>query len=238
MRNTKFVLGGAAIFAIAAAVFVTPGCDGGSGPWEERPGPKVLAFFPPLYSLAATVAGPDAQVVSLLTNKGPHDYELKHSDARKLARADLFFVNGLDLDDRVAAQLADTSGNKSLRLVKLGDSVPKSSLFEGGICRVDHGDGTTEPHSHGAHDPHVWLGIPEATAMIEAVRDELTKLDPGHTAGYAERAKALTGRLAALQEEGKKLLSGKTEKARLLTHHDSMRYFARSFGAEIVDSIE
>jgi zinc transport system substrate-binding protein len=238
MRSLRILLCGAVAVALGAAVFLTPGCGGTAGPWDEaQPGPKVLAFFPPLYSFAAAVAGPDAQVLPLLTTKGPHDYEFKHADARKLARADLFLVNGLELDDPVADKLAQTSGNKTLRVVRLGESIPKDTLLEGGICHHDHADGKNEPHHHG-HDPHVWLGIAEAAVMVEAIRDELTKLDPDHAAGYASRAKAFTDRLLALQEEGKKLLAGKAEKARVMTQHDAMRYFARSFGIEVVDSIE
>src|SRR5438128_1316393 len=105
MRNVKIGLGAAAALALGAAVVLTPGCGGGGGPWADRPGPNVLAFFPPLYSFAATVAGPDAQVLPLLTTKGPHDYEPRQADARKLAGADLFLVNGLELDDPIAAKL-------------------------------------------------------------------------------------------------------------------------------------
>ena len=41
-----------------------------------------------------------------------------------------------------------------------------------------------------------------------------------------------------LQSEGQARLAAKKDKARLLTHHESMHYFARSIGAEIVDAIE
>jgi ABC-type Zn uptake system ZnuABC Zn-binding protein ZnuA len=224
--------------ALAAVLLTVAGCSGGADVWADRPGPKVLAFFPPIYSLAASVAGDDAQVLPLLTVKGPHDYEPRRSDALKLRRADLFLINGLELDDPLAQKLRDTSGNAALKLVKLGGFVPKESLLEAGVCHHDHGDGSHEPHSHGGHDPHVWLGIPEAIHMVGGIRDELSALDPDHAAGYAARAAALVDRLKALQEEGAKRLAAKKEKARLLTRHDSMRYFARSFGAEVVDSIE
>jgi ABC-type Zn uptake system ZnuABC Zn-binding protein ZnuA len=226
-----------------AGLALLAGCTSGGGdPWQDRPGPKVLAFFPPLYSLAASVAGDDAQVLPLLTTKGPHDYEPKPSDARKLRRADLFLVNGLGLDDTVAAKLAETCGNPTLTTVKLGDRLPEATLFAAGLCSCghDHADGSAHDHahSHGAHDPHVWLGVPEAIAFVEGIRDELTKLDPAHADGYRQRAVALTDRLNKLQADGKAAIAAKHEKARLLTHHDALRYFGRTFGAEIVDAIE
>src|SRR5437879_1181441 len=120
-----------------AAALILSGCNGGADGWADKPGPKVLAFFPPLYSLAATVAGDDAQVQSLLTTKGPHDYEARTSDARRLRRADLFLTIGLGLDDSVAKKLADTCGNKSLRLVELGEKLPKEMLRKG-ACSCGH----------------------------------------------------------------------------------------------------
>ncbi len=222
-----------ALLPVALAV---AGCSAGPDPWAERPGPKVLAFFPPLYSLAAAVAGDDAQVQSLLTTKGPHDYEPVRTDARKLKRADLFLINGLGLDEVVAGRLASTGGSKFLKVVELGAAIPKASLLEGGCnCGHDHSDG--QKHDHG-YDPHVWLGVPEAMAMVGAIANELSYLDPAHAAGYSARAAALTERLAQLQDKGKALIASKAEKPRVLTHHDSMRYFARTFGIEIVDSIE
>jgi ABC-type Zn uptake system ZnuABC Zn-binding protein ZnuA len=194
----------------------------------------VLAFFPPLYSLAAQVAGDDAQVLSLLSTRGPHDYEPKPADARKLHRADLFLVNGLGLDDPIAAKLAPTGGNPKLKVVELAERIPESMLLPAGLDVHGHGDG----HEHGAHDPHVWLGIPEAILLADGIRDELAQLDPAHADGYRRRAAALADRLHKLQADGTAALAAKQEKPpRLLTHHDALRYFARSFGAEVVAAI-
>jgi ABC-type Zn uptake system ZnuABC Zn-binding protein ZnuA len=233
MRSNQIV---ALSLALLASVGFC-GCKAAPDGWTDKPGPKVLAFFPPIYSLAATIAGDDAQVQSLLTSKGPHDYDPKPSDARRLQRADLFLTIGLGLDDRVTKKLASTCGNSQLRLVELGAKLPKEMLREGTCtCGHEH-EGEAHKHDHG-YDPHVWLGIPEAIAMADAIRAELTSLDPAHAAGYQQRADALVNRLKALQAEGQALLSAKTEKARLLTHHDSLYYFARSVGAEVVDAIE
>jgi zinc transport system substrate-binding protein len=218
-----------------AAVAIA-GCSSNTGdPWQNRPGPKVLAFFPPLYSFAAEVAGDDAQVLPLLTSKGPHDYEFQATDARKLRRADLFLINGLGLDEEVGKRLADAANNTKLKTVEVGEAVPEGELLAAVKEEKGH-DG--HEHHHGANDPHVWLGIPEAVHMIGKIRAELAEADPAHADGYNKRAAALTDRLLALQADGKKQLAAKTEKARLLTQHDALRYFARTFGVEVVGAIE
>jgi ABC-type Zn uptake system ZnuABC Zn-binding protein ZnuA len=177
-------------------------------------------------------------VSSLLTTKGPHDYELRPSDARKLRRADLFLTVGLGLDDPIAKKLSETAGNPKLRHVAVGERLPKEMLREGTCtCGHEHKQGEAHDHDHG-FDPHVWLGLPEAIAIVETIRAELTAIDPEHAEGYAKRAAELTARLQALLADGQAKLKAKSEKPRLLTHHDSLGYFARSLGAEIVDAIE
>jgi zinc transport system substrate-binding protein len=216
----------------AATFLAAAGCSAGADPWPQKPGPRVLAFFPPLYSLAAQVAGDDATVLSLLTTKGPHEYEPTHNDARKLHRADLFLTVGLGLDDAVTTKLKDSSGNAKLKVVELGERLPPDMLRRGHKAEAHDG------HDHGDVDPHVWLGIPEAVNMVETIRDELAALDPPHADGYRRRAAETAERLRKLQAEGKAQLAAKAEKPRLLSFHDALYYFARSFDVVIEGYIE
>jgi len=213
------------------------GCSAPQDPWVERPGPKVLAYFPPLYGLARSVAGDDAQVISLLQTVGPHHFDPSARDSLALRRADLFLTIGLGLDDDIAGKLAKTANNAGLHHLALGERLPKESLREGGCdCGHSHA-GSAHEHGHG-YDPHVWLGIPEAVRFTAAIADELSRIDPAHAAGYRARAVATTERLNTLLDEGKAQLAGKSEKPRLITFHDSLQYFARAFGVEVVDTIE
>lgn len=221
--------------AILIAVAIASGCTAPKDPWSEKPGPKVLAYFPALYGLAAPVAGGDAQVVSLLQAVGPHHFDPTARDALALKRADLFLTNGLGLDNDVAGKLAKTAHNPSLKYVALGEQLPKESLREGG-CDCGHSHAGHE-HEHG-YDPHVWLGIPEAVRFTEVIADELSRSDPAHAAGYQARAAVAIERLNKMLDEGKAMLAAKSEKPRLITFHDSLQYFARAFGIEIADTIE
>jgi ABC-type Zn uptake system ZnuABC Zn-binding protein ZnuA len=228
-------MGRRAVFV--ALVLGVAGCAVPKDPWVERPGPKVLAYFPPLYGLARAVAGDDAQVVSLLQTVGPHHFDPTARDALALRRADLFLTIGLGLDDDVAGKLAKTANNANLKHLALGERLPKESLREGG-CDCGHSH-AGEAHSHGhGYDPHVWLGIPEAVRFTAAIADELARLDPAHADDYRARAAAAADRLTALLDEGKAALAAKSEKPRLITFHDSLQYFARAFGVEVVDTIE
>lgn len=223
-----------ALIGATIAAFAFSGCSKAPEVWPDRPGKKIMVSFAPLYCLVANVAGEDANVLCLLTATGPHDYQPTMKDALKLHEADLFFVNGLDLDSDIAERLAGSAGNPNLKLVRLGECAGMKDKLR----NVDpHSEGCSCGHHHGGRDPHVWLGIPEAIAMVESIRDELKQADSEHAAGYEKRADETIARLKKLQTEGKQKFAAKKDH-QFITFHDSLQYFARSFGLKVAASIQ
>jgi ABC-type Zn uptake system ZnuABC Zn-binding protein ZnuA len=191
-----------------------------------------MTTFPPLYCFAANVAGDDATVLCLLDTKGPHNYTVTSQDALKLHRANLFLINGLELDDSFAEKLQRNSGNPGLKLIKVGECIPQAQLR-----KMDAGAQGHEGHHHGEYDPHVWMGLPEAVRMVECIRDQLKQADPPHADGYDKRAAAYIARLKNLQADGEAKLGEKKDR-NLVSFHDSLAYFARAFKLNVVSTIE
>src|SRR5262249_9395596 len=150
------------------------GCGSKDPVWPERPGPKVVVSFAPLYCFAVNVAGDDAVVKTMMGSTGPHDFQPTASDAHLVHHPDLFFINGLELDNAKAGSGKRGSGNGRLRIVAVGERIPADQLKQG-VCfhMLKPGE---QPHDHGT-DPHVWLGPDQAIIMVEAIRDELKKVD-------------------------------------------------------------
>lgn len=233
---------GAAIssWSLAGTVlFLLAGCGRIEDPWSDVPGPRVVTSFVPLYCFAKNVAGPDAQVICVMGDTGPHHFDPGPHHAVAIRRANLFVINGLGLDNSIARKLIRSSKNRDLLLVEAASNIPTSQLREGGCtCGHDHDEEhSKQDPSHVHYDPHVWLGIPEAILMVQAIRDALISIDPEHRSGYESRAAQYTERLQRLADEGRELLQGKTDR-KLLTFHDSLFYFARTFELDVVDSIE
>jgi ABC-type Zn uptake system ZnuABC Zn-binding protein ZnuA len=231
----------AAALAVAGVTLLLlfSGCSRSTDPWAgAHPNQtKVLACFPPLYCFAANVAGDHAKVMCLLTTKGPHDYEPTTRDALMVAGAKLFLINGLELDDDFAKKLKTSSHNNTLVVEEIGEAIPHKLLEH---IDADHKHDEKEGahhHHHGEHDPHIWLGLPQAQAMVKAIAEKLGEVDATHKDDFQKNAAAYIEELKKLEAEGKKAFADKKNRAFISTH-DSLRYFAKSFGLEYVDSIQ
>ena len=224
-----------AVPAIFAVLALTPGCTKVADPWPPKPGPRVLVSFAPLYCFAANVAGDDANVLSVMAESGPHEFDPSPRDAAAVKRADLFVINGLDLDNQIARKMTRNAGRTGLKIVEAASAISKKDLIEG-VCNCgDHHAHESADHEH--IDPQVWLGIPEAIQVVGKIRDELKEKDPAHAEGYDRRAEAYIQKLDKLLADGRAMIKSKKER-KLLSFHDSLRYFARAFDLEIVDSIQ
>jgi zinc transport system substrate-binding protein len=230
---------------MALGLAALAGC-GAVDPWPAGPGKRVLVTFAPYYCFAKNVAGDDAVVMSLMSTTGPHEFTGSPRDALKVRGANVFFANGLVLDEAVAKKLKRTSGNQSAQLVELGEAVPLDRRLSS-ECDCE-GDGDEKGHDHkhshaghhhehGDHDPHVWMGPPEVVLMVNRIRDTLKELDPAHADGYDARAAAYAARLEKLHADGKELLKDKKERT-ILTFHESLGYFARAFDLKVAGFIE
>lgn len=224
MRGRRtFCFLGAALFALLAL-----GCSQDNTWPSNHGGPKVVVSFAPLYCFAANVAGDDAVVKNVMTTSGPHDFNPSDVEARILRKADLFFINGVGLDNKLATTLQRGSGNRNLKVVDLGESVPAGKLLEG---HHDHDHSHGHAHDH-PQDPHIWLSPDLAVILTEKIRDELKAADPTHASNYDKRAAEYVDRLRKLKAEGLELLKAKADR-RLVTFHESLGYFAEAFNLHI-----
>ncbi|CAN5342222.1 N/A [soil metagenome] len=223
-------------FVIALLV----GCNANSGgisenTWGDAKSPKVICTFAPIQCFAINVVGDHGTVKGILSTQGPHHADPPANQARLLSQADVFFSNGLKVDDSVVRKMTDAMGKTGVKATKLGGSIPPSLLLEGtcSCCKDEEGS------DHGDHkeiDGHVWLGIDQAKVMVETMATTLDTRE-GKTANYSNAAKVYIDKLDKLQADGKAMLKDKKERT-ILPFHGSLRYFAKSFDLELIDPIQ
>jgi zinc transport system substrate-binding protein len=202
-------------------------------PWGGTTKLKALTSIVPVYCLTAQVAGDDAEVLCLMTAHGPHDFTPTSEDVKMLSEADLFFVIGLKLEESYTEGMIKSSDNRRLKQIRLGNSLPNERLLHTEGVTHYHGDKlVTHP---GGADPHVWLGLDEASLMVDTIAQTLIDRDAAHAVGYKQRAAATKAKLALIKQDHQALATGKH--GGIITFHDSFRYFARTFNLEIAGTI-
>lgn len=135
--------------------------------------PSIVASTSVWGDIAATVAGPDASVESLITDpaQDPHSHETSALESATISDADLVVYNGGHYDEFVGKALAGSEAR------------------------------TVEAFSHRADDirdqsnEHVWYDTETVAQVAERVSTTLGELDPEHAAAYTERATALQEQL-------------------------------------------
>jgi zinc transport system substrate-binding protein len=231
------VVGG--VLAVVAGLWLwTPGCASAPDPWAGLPGePRVVVTIPPLYSFVRAVAGKRAAIKCLCTTTGPHHYELDYRDARLLERGDLFFAIGLKLDNKFSDGLPGLAHRPGVPYVKMGDRLKDKGLVLKMRPHEHDKDAGEHAHVHGEYDPHVWMGMEQVVAMVNLIRDELIAVDPEHRDAYTKNAADYVQKLKKLHQDGLDMLKD-VKVRRIVSFHDALEYFAKSFKLEIADVIE
>ena len=210
---------GAAALALLASGCATNGA--GAAPGQA----KVVAATTQIGDFARAVGGDRAKVVQLLApNTDPHDYEPRPADVLETADADVVLLNG-DRLDRWMGDVVEAAGGHPA-IVDLGARVPVKVA------------GESEGPEAARYDPHWWHDPRDAQAAVVAIRDALTKANPGARDVYARNAAAYLGRLRAL-DRGIAACMGRVAPAarKLVTDHDAFGYFARRYAITVVGAV-
>jgi ABC-type Zn uptake system ZnuABC Zn-binding protein ZnuA len=184
----------------------------------------------PITSIVATVVGDRAEVVGIVPEgTNSHTFEPRPSVAALLSRADVVFLNGLQLEEPTR-ELAAANVGDGTEIVELGTRVlPEDEwLFDFSF-----------PEEAGKPNPHLWTDPTWARRYAEVVRDEMIRLDPGGEDTYRDRYDAFDGEIAALDAALREAFATIPEGDRkLLTYHDAYAYFAQTYGFQVVGAIQ
>jgi ABC-type Zn uptake system ZnuABC Zn-binding protein ZnuA len=190
---------------------VAAACGDDSGAGSGR---TVVATTTQVADLVREVGGGRVSVDGMLRPDGdPHEYEPRPSDVAAVARADVVFRSGGEVDGWLGDVIDDAGGDA--QVVSLIDSVD----------RMDD-------------DPHWWQDPRNAERAVETIRARLTRLDPGGRTVYRRNAARLERRLRTLDARIAACVDRvPAAKRRIVTTHDALGYFARRYGIEVVGAV-
>lgn len=200
---------------------------------------RAVATFSILGDLVQAVGGAHVAVSTLVgPDSDAHGFSPSPADARKVAEADIVFVNGLGLEGWLD-RLIRASGTRAPVVVASTGVTPipapdahaqDAHVQEGAI----HAAGG---HDHGDHavDPHAWQSVANVRIYVANIRDGLAKVDPAHADAYRDAAADYIGKLDSLERDVRATIDGiPPERRRIITTHDAFGYFAAAYGLRFV----
>ncbi len=151
----------------------------------------------------------------------PHLYKPTARDASRLARADLIFYHGLNLEGRMG-DLFTRLARQGRKVFAVTQSVPEDRLLE--------------PEEFAGHyDPHIWFDAALWSTTVPAVVSALSEVDPDGAEIYRNNGETLQASLLALDEWCRSRAEELPEGRRVLvTSHDAYNYFGRAYGFLVV----
>lgn len=180
----------------------------------------IVTSFYPMYVFTANITQ-DIDGVSVENMTEPqtgclHDYELSPADMKILEKANLFVINGADMESFMD---------------EVKKAYPNLPVIEAsaGITLIKDAEGED--------NPHVWVGISGAIAEVKNISQGLAKADPDHGQQYAANADAYLKKLEDQKEKMHNALKEITHRD-IITFHEAFPYFAQEFNLNIAAVIE
>ena len=184
---------------------------------------KAVASFSILGDMVKQVGGDRVDVVTLVGPDGDaHVFSPTPADAKTLASAQIFFVNGLGFEGWME-RLEKSSGFKGKVVVASTGVKPRTMVEE---------EGST-PET--VTDPHAWQDLENGKLYVANIRDGLIVADPEGKSVYEANAAKYLEAIAGEESGVKQAISALPEaRRRIITSHDAFGYFGAAYGLEII----
>ncbi len=179
--------------------------------------PRIVATINIIADMAAQVAGPHLDVVSLLpAGTDPHTYEPSPGDASRLAKADVILKNGLHLEGWLD-KLIQSAGTKADIVVVTARVKP-----------------ITASGFQNSYDPHAWMSIANARLYVDEIESFMTRKYPQWADDFRQNAGRYRQKLYAADQQIRQWIATVPESKRyLITSHDAFRYFSKEYHFEV-----
>jgi zinc/manganese transport system substrate-binding protein len=213
IARRRFLLAGAAVLAAGQAKAENTG----------QSKIKAVVSFSILGDLVRNVGGDRVEVENLVGPNGDvHVYSPTPGDARKLAAANVVFVNGLGLEGWMTRLVVASNAKAPVVVVSKGITPRRMEEEEKSGRRI-------------AIDPHAWQSVADAKSYVANIRDGLIAVDPAGKATYGANADAYLVKLDELENEVRVAIASiPADRRKIITTHDAFGYFGAAYGMAFI----
>jgi zinc transport system substrate-binding protein len=189
-------------------------------------GAGIVTTIHPFKEILQKVVGDRMEVIQLLpAGASPHTYELRPSEIMKIEQARAVFYGAANLDGWVTKM-------QHAHLISLVDMIPDSLVLQISASVHFH-----SKNDRSNIDPHFWTDPLVVKAILPAICDTLSVLDPAGKNIYLKNMKAFRIELDKLNQEitnEERSLKGVS----VFLSHPFFQYYLRRFGFKIAGIIE
>lgn len=216
------------ITSIIALVLVLAACATPIAPATSKL--NVVSTVSPITNVIYNIGGDRINLTSIVPEGvNSHTFEPAPSDAKKLAVADLIFINGLSLEEPTL-QLAEANKKVEAEIILVGELTiaPDEYIYDFSF-----------PKKAGSPNPHLWPNPLYALRYAEIARNALMRRDPANADYYISNYDQFKARIDLLDAAIKETVASIPESnRRLLTYHDSWAYFSPRYGMTVLGAIQ
>ncbi len=194
--------------------------------------PTVVATTTMLADIVRNVVADDVDVEILIgVGVDPHEFSPSSQQAASIVSADLVVANGLGLEAGLADVLTEAV-ETGANVIFVGEHVEPLEFggADAGPCKI------SDDHTADGCDPHFWMDPSRVALASHAIAQALD--DAGLVGPWVARASAYESAISEVDSEIFDIFDAIPAESRLLvTNHDSLGYFARRYGFEVVGVI-
>lgn len=183
---------------------------------------NIVASFYPLAHIAEQVTKNTPAHVSTVVPTGvePHDFEPSAQDTARILSADLFLMNGAELEhwaEEITAKKFVMSNHVTLLPLQEED---------------DEHEEDADEDEHGAFDPHFWLDPVIVQTEVTVIADELSRLFPEYETQYQQNAASYIAELQQLDTAYQNGLNT-CQIREIIVSHDAFSYLGERYDIEL-----
>lgn len=190
---------------------------------------KIGVTIYPLKDFAEAIGGDKVEVFSIIPDgSDAHSFDPKPTDLKDLINSNLFIYNGLGMEEWIDSILKTLEGTE-VKIVEATTDIEPLAASEDDHSEEHGEDHEEEGHSHGPHDPHVWLSLTDGAKEAENIKNVLVEVDSENKEYYEANYEKLVAEMNRLKDNYAEKFKN-IENKNLVTGHAAFAYIARDFG--------
>jgi zinc/manganese transport system substrate-binding protein len=196
---------------------------------------QVVVTTPDIADITRRVGADEVEVFCISSGReDPHNVPMRPSAITKMAKAELFIEQGLELEHAYAPALLEESRNATIRppngpgFLDLSRGVKPLDV----PTSLDRSMGDVHPEG----SPHYNLDPVYGQMMARSIAAKLSSLRPEGAGKFKANSEAFVGQIQAKLPGWKAKLTGKNLK--FVTYHPDFSYFAARFGLTQTGTIQ